>query len=109
MASGSGPHGGGTIRYFGCRRRLYYYPNFLVSLAGMEMRKAVGTFLSIIAIKSIIGFTGDPVLPEADWKLLGTLLLFTMAGLWVGTYLAQKVSQSALKTAFAYIVLLIGL
>jgi uncharacterized membrane protein YfcA len=47
----------------------------LVLLLKMPIKKAIGTSLMIIAVKSLIGFTGDLIaLPEIDWAFI---LLFT--------------------------------
>jgi hypothetical protein len=81
----------------------------LVVVAGMDMRKAVGTSLGIIAFKSLLGFTGDPVLAHTDWKLLFLILLFTLSGLLIGTRLAQNVPAKVLSKLFGYMVRVLGI
>jgi len=51
----------------------------LVLLAKMPMKLAVGTSLFIIAVKSLIGFTGDLQGTQIiDWKLLGGFTAFAI-------------------------------
>lgn len=80
----------------------------LVFLAGMPMKKAVGTSLFIIAVQSLAGFAGDAVGKEIDW---GFLLPFTgvaVVGILIGSYLSRKIDGAKLKTGFGYFVLLMG-
>ena len=81
----------------------------LVILVGMPMKIAVGTSLFIIATKSLIGFTGDlQQHASIDWKLLITVSLIAIVGLFVGMVLSKKVSETALKKGFGYFVLVMG-
>jgi uncharacterized protein len=82
----------------------------LVLLAGLDMKAAVGTSLLIIAMKSLIGFTGDIYAGMAiEWPFL---LLFTAAsviGIFFGSWLAKFVDGRKLKTAFGWFVLVMGI
>jgi uncharacterized membrane protein YfcA len=72
----------------------------LVLFAGLEMKKAVGTSLVIIATKSLIGFTGDlQGSMEIDWNFLIIL----------GSLLSKSISNEKLKPAFGWFVLLMGI
>jgi uncharacterized membrane protein YfcA len=80
----------------------------LVLLARVEMKKAVGTSLVIIGIKSLIGFLGDALQVEWDWRLLALLSLFTATGTLIGYLFSSKVNASSLKKAFGWLVLAMG-
>lgn len=86
----------------------------LVLLAGLSMKVAVGTSLMIIAIKSLIGFTGDVLNMEIDWGFLAIFTGISLIGIFVGSALARKIHGEKLKKGFAVflvvlaIVMLIG-
>lgn len=81
----------------------------LVLFAGLPMKQAVGTSLLIIALKSLIGFTGDlgsgfPI----DFGFMTVFSLFAIVGIFAGSYLTRFVSNQKLKPAFGYFVLVMG-
>ncbi len=81
----------------------------LVLLVGLPMRIAVGTSLFIIAIKSLLGFTGDLRNGlAADWQLLFSIVGLAVIGILVGGTFAKRVQEAKLKKAFGYFVLLMG-
>jgi uncharacterized protein len=77
----------------------------LVILMGMDMKKAVGTSLLIIAIKSLIGFTGDMIsLPHIEWILILQFTALSLVGVWLGLWLSRRIAAQKLKKAFGYFV-----
>lgn len=81
----------------------------LVLFAGLEMKTAVGTSLFVIAMKSLIGFTGDlyagmPV----DWRFLMGFTAASIAGIFVGSWLNSFIAGYKLRTAFGWFVLAMG-
>mgnify|MGYP002349954691 CR=1 FL=1 len=80
----------------------------LVFIAGMPMKKAVGTSLFIIAIQSLAGFAGDAASRTVDWGFLLSFTGVAIAGIIVGSYLSRKIDGAKLKTGFGYFVLLMG-
>ena len=81
----------------------------LVVLAGLKMKEAVGTSLIIIAVKSLIGFSGDlQTLPNIDWSFLLSFTVLSIIGMLVGIFLSRKVSSSILKPAFGWFVLVMA-
>ncbi|ATH06817.1 permease [Halobacteriovorax marinus] len=80
----------------------------LVLLGGVTMKKAVGTSLLIISLKSFAGFAGYIGIVEIPWLFLGKFTLFSVVGIFVGSYLVKFVSQSALKKAFAIFLIIMG-
>ena len=82
----------------------------LVLFAGLPMKEAVGTSLLIIAIKSLIGFTGDlSAGVNIDWMFLVLVSVFTVSGIYVGSTLAKKIHGDKLKPAFGWFVLAMGI
>jgi uncharacterized membrane protein YfcA len=81
----------------------------LVLLAGLPMKEAVGTSLVIIALKSLIGFTGDlGGSLQIDYAFMLIFSAFAIAGILVGSYLARFISNEKLKPAFGWFVLAMG-
>jgi hypothetical protein len=81
----------------------------LVLLAGLPMKQAVGTSLLIIGAKSLLGFLGDIGNQVIDWKFLLLFSTFAVAGIFVGTALAKRISGEKLKPAFGWFVLVMGI
>jgi uncharacterized membrane protein YfcA len=81
----------------------------LVMLSKLPMKQAVGTSLVIIAAKSLIGFTGDLQTQVIDWKLLLTVSILAIAGIFIGDRLSKKLDGNNLKKAFGWFVLIMGI
>ncbi|GIV37504.1 MAG: UPF0721 transmembrane protein [Cyclobacteriaceae bacterium] len=81
----------------------------LVLLAGLPMKQAVGTSLVIIALKSLIGFTGDLGAGQPiDYGFMLLFSAFSIAGILAGSYLSRFISNEKLKPAFGWFVLVMG-
>ena len=78
----------------------------LVLLANVPMKKAVGTSLMIIAIKSMIGFVGDLNAGlEPEWQFLLIFSGLALSGIFIGTWLGTLISGAKLKKMFGWFVL----
>lgn len=78
----------------------------LVILANIEMKKAIGTSLIIIAIKSLMGFfLGDAMTMDIDWPFLASFTGVAFLGIFLGTYLSQFVDGSKLKRGFGFFII----
>jgi uncharacterized membrane protein YfcA len=78
----------------------------LVILANIEMKKAIGTSLIIIAIKSLMGFfLGDAMTMNIDWPFLASFTGVAFLGIFLGTYLSQFVDGSKLKRGFGFFII----
>lgn len=81
----------------------------LVLMAGLPMKQAVGTSLTIIALNASVGFISSIAkTPNLDWNLLLILSGIAAAGIIAGTAFSRKVSNEKLKPAFAWFVLTVG-
>lgn len=82
----------------------------LVLLAKLPMKKAVGTSLVIIGLKSLIGFMGDVNGNTAiDWKFLMVFTAIASVGIFLGSHFSKKVNDDKLKPIFGYFVLVMGI
>lgn len=83
----------------------------LVFFAKTPLKTSVGTSLIVIAANSFIGFSAD-VLERShaiDWKFLFTFSAFSIAGIYIGFAVANKISSSQLKKMFGWFVLITGI
>lgn len=81
----------------------------LVMMVGLPMKKAIGTSLTIIAAKSMLGFVGDLQTDIViDWAFLVPFIITSVAGIAIGTFLSSKVSSQALKKGFGVFVLVMS-
>lgn len=81
----------------------------LVLLVGLPMREAIGTSLLIIAMNSLIGFTGDIGNIPINWTFLLTLSAIAIAGIFIGGSLGKKIQGEKLKKGFGWFVLVMGI
>jgi uncharacterized membrane protein YfcA len=81
----------------------------LVLLAKLPMKKAIGTSLIIIAVKSLTGFIGDIKNSMAiDWTFLSIFTLIAIAGIIIGSLLSKNIQGEKLKPAFGWFILVMG-
>ncbi len=80
----------------------------LVLMVGLPMKKAIGTSLMIIAMNSLLGFTGDLGQVDMDWKLLLTLTAIAIAGIFAGSTIGKKIPGEKLRKGFGWFVLVMG-
>lgn len=80
----------------------------LVLILKTPMKKAVGTSLLIIALNSLIGFTGDLAHIDINWWFLLSVTAIAIAGIFIGGAFTKKIESSKLKKAFGWFVLVMG-
>lgn len=80
----------------------------LVLFGGLDMKKAVGTSLLIIAAKSLFGFVGDLANYSMDWVFLSVFTGIAIVGILLGGRLAQRIHSRHLKRGFGWFVLVMG-
>ncbi|MCK7591377.1 sulfite exporter TauE/SafE family protein [Subsaxibacter sp. CAU 1640] len=81
----------------------------LVLLAKLPMKKAIGTSLFIIALNSLIGFTGDLRHNNIHWTFLLIFTFISILGIIVGVYVSKFVSGKKLKRGFGWFTLLVAI
>jgi len=81
----------------------------LVFLLRLPMKKAIGTSLMIIALNSLIGFTGDLGHLPMDWLFLLEITAIAVAGILVGGTLGKKIHADKLRKGFGWFVLTMGI
>ena len=81
----------------------------LVLFSKLPMKKAIGTSLLIIAVKSLIGFTGDLGHTAIDWRLLLAVTSLAIGGIFIGNRISKKVAADQLKKGFGWFVLAMGI
>ncbi|MFT3796118.1 MAG: sulfite exporter TauE/SafE family protein [Flavobacterium sp.] len=77
----------------------------LLFIAKLPMRKAVGTSLLIIALNSLIGFTGDIGNHTIDWQFLIGFTSLSVIGILIGTHFSRQVNEQQLRKGFAWFVI----
>jgi uncharacterized membrane protein YfcA len=81
----------------------------LVLFAGIETRAAIGTSLAVIAFNAGAGVIGHLRHAALDWPLALAFLAFSLAGMGMGVRVARGISAAALRRAFAWLVVGLGL
>jgi uncharacterized membrane protein YfcA len=81
----------------------------LVLLGKLPMKKAIASSLFIITIKSLVGFGGDLMHVNVDWKFLAIIILLATLGIITGNYLNKSMDGSKLKKGFGWFVLSMAL
>jgi uncharacterized protein len=82
---------------------------------GLEMKKAVGTSMFIIAIQSSVALTGDLFNKEIsqggefNWPLLLAITAITVGGVIIGGMFQKKVSSKWLRKVFSFVILLVAI
>lgn len=83
----------------------------LTLLAKIEIKKAIGTSLLIVAVKSLIGSIGDVTSGylEIDWPFLLTISSLSIFGMFIGNVLSKKIDGQRLKSGFGWFILIMGI
>lgn len=80
----------------------------LVLLGGLPMKKAVGTSLLVIALKSFAGFAGHASHVTIDLELAALVSGSAVVGSFLGSLIATRVKPDSLRRGFAVFVLVMG-
>lgn len=81
----------------------------LVIFLRLPMKKAIGTSLLIIAVNSLVGFTGNIGQMNIEWKFLAVVCGLAIAGIFAGRYLSNYISGRKLRSAFGWFSLIVGI
>lgn len=81
----------------------------LIFFLRLNFKKAIGTSLCIIALNSLIGFTGNIGTElRIDWFFLLSISAISILGIIIGSRLSGRISSQKLKPAFGWFTLLVG-
>jgi uncharacterized membrane protein YfcA len=80
----------------------------LALLGGLDMKKAIGTSLLVIAMKSFAGFAGFLGAVQIDWSITGVFTAAAIVGSFGGVALARRIPAEKLRTGFAVFVLVMA-
>ncbi|MFN8287880.1 MAG: sulfite exporter TauE/SafE family protein [Chitinophagales bacterium] len=81
----------------------------LMHYANLNLKKAIGTSLVLVAVNSLVGFLGDlSVNPHIDWLLLATFSAFSITGVFIGHALQSRVPTQKLRIMFGWTLVAIG-
>ena len=81
----------------------------LVVLANLEIQKAIGTSLIVIALKSLMGFfLGDAMTMNVDWTFLAIFTGLAVAGIFLGVYIGKFLDGKTLKKGFGYFIMVMA-
>ena len=80
----------------------------LVLFGGMDMHKAVGTSLMVIALKSFAAFAGHASHVTINWDLALTVTAGAVVGSLIGAAFSSKIPAQVLRKGFAVFVLLMA-
>lgn len=80
----------------------------LALLGGLPMKKAVGTSLVVIAMKSFAGYAGHAAHVSIDMQLAGLVSTAAVVGSFGGSALASRIPPELLRRGFAVFVLVMA-
>lgn len=80
----------------------------LIFFVRLNFKKAIGTSLCIIAINSLVGFTGNIGNQIIYWPILFVISAICIAGIIIGSLLSDKIPSKKLKPAFGWFTLVVG-
>lgn len=81
----------------------------LIFFLRLNFKKAIGTSLCIIAINSLIGFTGNIGHQHINWLFLISISAICGLGILLGSVLSNHISSQKLKPAFGWFTLCVGI
>lgn len=82
----------------------------LVVLANLEIKKAIGTSLIIIALKSLLGFfLSDALTLDIDWSFLLVFTSIAIVGIFLGVSLGKIIDGVKLKRGFGYFIVVMAI
>lgn len=81
----------------------------LVFVAKIDMRKAIGTSLIIIATNALIGYLGtDTSSIQIDYSMLYSFSTASILGMFLGIYASRYIDANRLKKGFGWFILAMG-
>ncbi len=80
----------------------------LILYPKVNITKIVGTDVAHAVPLTLVAGLGHVTLGTVDYQLLGTLLIGSIPGIWIGSHLSSKVAEHWIRTVLALILVYIG-
>jgi uncharacterized protein len=80
----------------------------LVLYPKVPITKIVGTDVAHAVPLTLVAGLGHASLGTVDYQLLGTLLIGSIPGIWIGSHLSSKVAEHWVRTVLALILVYVG-
>ena len=100
--------GGLSSGLFGVGGGLIFGP-LLILVRGMNPHIAIGTSIALVVPTAIMAATKHIHAGNVEWKIIPVILIFSMAGAWLGAYLSVHMEPQLLKRFYAVFLILIAL
>lgn len=81
----------------------------LIFFLRLNFKKAIGTSLCIIALNSLVGFTGNIGHQSINWMFLFMITFISIGGILLGSLLSNKISSQKLRPAFGWFTIVVGI
>jgi hypothetical protein len=81
----------------------------LIFFVRVPVKKSIGTSLCIIAVNSLIGFTGTLGHMSLNWNFLLSVSVFCVVGILIGNLISRRISANKLKPVFGWFTLIVGI
>jgi uncharacterized membrane protein YfcA len=81
----------------------------LILYPKMSVKNIIGTDIAHAVPITFIAGLGHYNLGHVDFILLGTLLLGSIPGIWVGSFLSSKIDENKLRYVLVIVLILIGI
>jgi len=78
-------------------------------LLRLDIKRAIGTSLFIIALNSLFGFGVSVSHSLIEWNFILKILGLAISGVFIGSWLSTKMDGKKLKPAFGWFVLIMGM
>ena len=80
----------------------------LLLYPGMKLKRIIGTDIAHAVPLTLFAGLGHYNLGNVDLMLLGSLLIGSIPGIWLGSYLSAKIDENKLRYILIIILLLVG-
>ena len=81
----------------------------LVLIMKLSMKQAIGTSLLVIALNSLVGFSGDLNHFNIQWMFLLSITLIAIIGIIIGDALNKKINGDKLEEFFGWFILVMSI
>ncbi|AYH45753.1 sulfite exporter TauE/SafE family protein [Azoarcus sp. DN11] len=75
---------------------------------GMSALRIVGSDIAHAVPLTLVGGIGHWMLGSVDWLLLGSLIIGSLPGIWIGSHISTKVPDRVLRPMLATMLVLVG-